>query len=212
MYYYFFSNLCAKLNADTASKLMAVIYDLTWITRPCNCRLSFNVDGGCIYGKKCRVAGVVYKATCKCCNQVYIGKSQRYWKTRIQEHFRDVWKMLERTRRPTEGNYPEPTNNFCSDTFDRLFSAHCSQLTNYRQFRKFVYENIKLDIIWKRSQISCNKSSQTKLFSLCLQEKKSIFHHVTKRWLFGSGNCKTRFCQFVRNNLGTEEGIAPETV
>ena len=45
MSYHVFSNLGAKLNADTASKLMAGIDDLTWITRPCNCGPSFNVDG-----------------------------------------------------------------------------------------------------------------------------------------------------------------------
>ena len=38
-------------------------------------------------------------ATCKCSNQVYVGKSQWYWKTRMQEHFRDLWKILERLNR-----------------------------------------------------------------------------------------------------------------
>ena len=80
MSYHVFSNLGTKLNADTASKLMAGIDDLKWITRPCNCGPIFKVDGQCLHGGKCRVACVVYKATCKCCNQVYIGKSQRYWK------------------------------------------------------------------------------------------------------------------------------------
>ena len=101
------------------------------------------------------------------------------------------------------------------------FVAYCSQLNNSRQVRKCLYENIKLVIIWKGSKISCNKFAQTNHCSLCLQEKKSIFHHVTKNRLdimnsrseiFGSCNCKTIFCQFVRKNLGTEEGVAPETV
>ena len=109
MSYHVFSNLGAKLNADTASKLMEGIDDLTWITRPCNCGPSFKVDGQCIYGGKCRVACVVYKATCKCCNQVYIGKLQRYWKTRMQEHFKDVWKMLERSRRSSSNDPQDNT-------------------------------------------------------------------------------------------------------
>ena len=117
MSYHVFSNLGAKLNAETASKLMVGIDYLTWINRPCNFGPSFKVDGKCFYGKKCRVSFVFYKATCKCCNKIYIGKSQRYCKTRMQEIFRDFWKILERTRRPTEGNYPEPINNFVSDTF-----------------------------------------------------------------------------------------------
>ena len=131
-----FANLGTKLKADTASELMAGIDDKTWISRPCNCGPGFKVDGKCIYGGQCRNACVIYKATCKCCNQVYIGKSLRYWKTRMQEHFRDVWKVIERKK--------DPENTFGSETFSRHFAAHCSHLSNSRQVRKFVYENIKL--------------------------------------------------------------------
>ena len=183
MSYHVFSNLGAKLNADTASKLMAGIDDLTWITRPCNCGPSYKVDGKCIYGEKCRVACVVYKATCKCCNQSYIGKSQHYWKKRMQEHFRDVWKMLERINREPSSDPQDSSNSFGSDIFACHFSAHCSYLSNSRQVRKFSYENIKLEIVWKGSKISCNKSANSNKCSLCFQERRLISYHFNENIL-----------------------------
>ena len=131
----------------------------------------------------------------------------------MQEHFRDVWKVIERKK--------DHENTFGSDTFARHFAAHCSHLYNSRQVRKFVYENIKLEILWKGSQISCNKSAATPKCSLCLQERRYISHYWNKNRLgimnsrseiFSSCGCKTRFCQFTGGHLGTDDGVAPETV
>ena len=136
----------------------------------------------------------------------------------MQEHFRDVWKVMEKSGRPSSSDSP---NDFKSDTFARHFAAHCSHLFNSRQVRKFVYENIKLDIVWKGSQIYCNKSANSNKCSLCLQEKRFISHYFShnrlgimnsKSEIFGSCNCKSRFCQFTGSHLGTEDGVAPETV
>ena len=111
--------------------------------------------------------------------------------------------------------------DFGSDTFARHFAAHCFHLSNSRQVRKFVYENIKLEIVWKGFQIYCNKSSNSNKFSHCLQERRLISHHLSqnrlgimnsKSEMFGSCSCKPRFCQFTVSHLGTEDGVAPETV
>ena len=116
--YHVFANLGTKLNADTANKLMVCKDDKTWITRTCNCGPSFKVEGKFIYDEQCRNVCFICKDTCKCCHQFYIGKSLRYWKTRMQEHFRDVWKVVEKTK--------DPANAFGSDTFSRHFAAYCS--------------------------------------------------------------------------------------
>ena len=139
----------------------------------------------------------------------------------MKEHFRDVWKMLKRAQRSPSNDSQDNTNSFGSDTFSRHFAAHCSHLVNSRQVRKFVYENIKLEILWKGSQISCNKSANSNKFSLFLQERRFISHNFNqnrlgimnaKSEIFGSCNCKTRFCQFTGSTMGTDDGDAPETV
>ena len=129
------------------------------------------------------------------------------------EHFRDVWKVILKTK--------DPENAFGSDTFARHFAAHCSHLSNSWQVRKFVYENIKLLLLWKGSQISCNKSAATPRCSLCIQERRHIYHYWNKNRLgimnsrseiFNSCGWNTRFFQFTGGHLGTEDGVAPETV
>ena len=129
--------------------------------------------------------------------------------------------MLEIRNRAPSSDTQDSSNSFGSDTFDFHFDSHCSQLSNSRKFIKFVYENIKLEIVWKGSQISCNKSANSNKCSLCLQERRFISHHFnqnrlgimnSKSEIFGLCNCKTRFCQFTGSTMGTDEGDAPETV
>ena len=85
----------------------------------------------------------------------------------------------------------------------------------------FANENFKLEILWKGSQISCNNSPATHKCFLCLQERRHISHYWNKNRLgimnsrseiFNSCGCKTRFCQLTGGHLGTEDGVAPETV
>jgi hypothetical protein len=85
-------------------KMMLNITDKDLGQRPCNCRSAFKVNGNCAYGgdTSCRTAGIVYKILCKgengnsACNCFYIGKSQRYTKTRIQEHIGEVTKLYDK--------------------------------------------------------------------------------------------------------------------
>lgn len=77
------------------------IEDADFGPRTCNCPKKFKVDGVCAYGGSrftCRTAGCVYKITCKVpnCKCFYVGKSQRYIKTRIQEHIGEVTKLYNK--------------------------------------------------------------------------------------------------------------------
>ena len=98
------TNLQEKLLSNLKCKLMLGITDKDLGQRPCNCRNAFKVNGNCAYGGEtsCRTAGIVYKISCKgdngnsACNCFYIGKSQRYTKTRIQEHIGEVTKLYDK--------------------------------------------------------------------------------------------------------------------
>jgi hypothetical protein len=93
------TNLQEKLLGDLKRKLMfGIITDKDLGQRPCNCRDAFKVNGERTYGDDalCRMAGIVYKILCNsgkdgknstACKSFYIGKSQLYTKTRIQEHW-----------------------------------------------------------------------------------------------------------------------------
>ena len=95
------TNLQEKLLGDLRRKLLMGIEDADFGPRPCNCPRKFKVDGVCAYGDSkftCRTAGCVYKITCKVpnCQCFYVGKSQRYTKTRIQEHIGEVTKLYNK--------------------------------------------------------------------------------------------------------------------
>ena len=58
--------------------------------KKCSCR--HKVDGRCLYGEEYETAGVIYKISCKCC-QDFVGKTQRSLKCRCQEHYQGVGKL-----------------------------------------------------------------------------------------------------------------------
>ena len=77
------------------------IEDADFGLRTCNCPKKFKVDDVCAYGGSrftCRTARFVYKIKCKVpnCKCFYVGKSQRYIKTRIQEHIGEVTKLYNK--------------------------------------------------------------------------------------------------------------------
>jgi hypothetical protein len=82
---------------DLKRKLLWGVADADLGKRPCNCPNKFKVNGECTYGgdESCQTSGTVYKISCKHenCNCFYIGKSQRYIKTHVQEHIGEVTKL-----------------------------------------------------------------------------------------------------------------------
>ena len=95
------TNLQEKLLGNLRWKLLVGIEDADFGLRTCNCPKKFKVDDVCAYGGSrftCRTAGCVYKIKCKVpnCKCFYVGKSQRYIKTRIQEHIGEVTKLYNK--------------------------------------------------------------------------------------------------------------------
>ena len=92
------NNLQEKLLGDLQQKILWGVHNADFGPRPCNCPRKFKVNGECAYGStrfSCQTAGCVYKISCNLpnCNCFYLGKSQRYVKTRMQEHIGEVTKL-----------------------------------------------------------------------------------------------------------------------
>ena len=98
MSYSKFTNLGEKLNGDCQGKIMKGILDINEMDRPCNCDKRLKKGNLCWWGGNCRQATVVYELLCKETKKSYIGKTQRYFKTRTMEHVHDVWKVIESGR------------------------------------------------------------------------------------------------------------------
>ena len=118
-------NLREYLLADANAKLMRNIVDEDTKPQACNCQQRVrNSSGECIFGGQCRTAGVVYKITCKCCGDYYIGKTQRYVRKRTHEHVTDTGKFWSK-HRDFEQAY-----NLIENDVDGVLSSHLSRQSN----------------------------------------------------------------------------------
>ena len=91
-------NLKEMLLGDIATKVTSGIVEAGYAKKTkkklCNCRSLNKVNGRCLYNENCELRCVIYKITCKCCEDFYIGKTQRELKSRCQEHYQDTGKFL----------------------------------------------------------------------------------------------------------------------
>ncbi len=95
------ANLHQKLLRDLQRKVLWGVVDADFGPRPCNYPRKYEVNGECAYGDEhfsCCTAGSAYKISCNAnnCNCFYIGKSQQYIKTSIQEHIGEVRKLYNK--------------------------------------------------------------------------------------------------------------------
>ncbi len=96
------ANLQEKLLGDLRRKGFSGVADADFGPHPCNCPQQYKVNGECAYGGErltCRTAGSVYKISCNVpnCNCFYVGKSQQYIKTCIQERIGEVTKLYNKS-------------------------------------------------------------------------------------------------------------------
>jgi hypothetical protein len=71
MSYHKFSNLREIFQGDLNRKLMDGIISWDFMDQPCNCNSASKIDGKCAYNGECRKMCVVYKATCRVCDESY---------------------------------------------------------------------------------------------------------------------------------------------
>ncbi len=98
---------------------------------------------------------VVYKATCRVCDESYIGQTQQKLKDRIGQHLNDVKKLI--------------TKGIKSDSFTSHFANHCKKET--KPTNDELRRMMKVKIIWQGNAISCMKSFGKLNCSLCMSER-----------------------------------------
>jgi len=91
--YHRFTNLREIFQGDLSRKLTAGLTSQDFEPLPCNCRTSRN--GNCGYNNMCRNSIVVYKVQCNNTGKVCIGNTQQKFKTRMQQHFNEVQKLVK---------------------------------------------------------------------------------------------------------------------
>ena len=177
--------------------------------RDCNCsKPNILDDGKCLYKGRCRQSCVIYQVKCKCCKKVYIGNTQKFLKTRIQQHIYDVVCLYN--------------DNTKSDSFASHFNEHLKRQNLPTIKSKDVRPLLDVSIIKKTDPIIVSKKFGRDECQLCMNERIEI----TSRWLKSGvsklinknieiyGACRHKACfhvfEQVKNLPGTDEGINPE--
>jgi hypothetical protein len=172
------------------------------------------INGKCAYNGECRKMCVVYKATCRICNEPYIGQTQQKLKDRMGQHLNDVKKLV--------------TKGIKSDSFASHFANHCKKEAKPTSDDDELHIMMKVKIIWQGNAISCMKSFGKLNCSLCICKRIEILHMIhQEEWniinhhcneIYGACRHITRFHRFlkehanVKNTSTDEEGNKPEKV
>jgi len=99
-------NLKEMLLGDLQAKVMQgiEIQPTTKSQKKCRCHKSHHVNGRCLYKGECETPSVIYKLTCKCCGDYYLGKTQNTLKKRVQCHYQGVGQFWDLKRTVNRGN------------------------------------------------------------------------------------------------------------
>jgi len=150
MSYHKFTNLGEQFNGDLTGKVMDGVNDFDLRDRPCGChRSSKRADGRCFYDGNCRRSMVVYKLRCKCCDSSYFGKTQLYLRDRTQQHFGDVWKVIETGRMKYGEEWRGSGGYTRADAFAKHFADHCRDCSNSNEVIAKLKELVEPSIEWQ---------------------------------------------------------------
>ena len=94
--YHRFANLRGIFQSNLNKKLIEGVISRDFCDLECNCNKLSKVDGRCIFGDDCRKSCVVYKVTCRECDEFYISNTQQKMKNCQGQHLNDVKKLVLR--------------------------------------------------------------------------------------------------------------------
>ena len=201
MSYHKFPNLREIFQGDLSRKLTTNVQSMDFMDRPCNCR--GGKDKNCAYNGDCRKTIVVYKATCKECEMIYIGNTQQTFKQRMRQHFGETQRLI------TKGEF--------SDSFAKHFANHFSEKPTPQQIR----EKIKLELIWQGNPLSAVKTFRQHNCVLCMRERIEIVKMLKEQpgklinscaEIYGTCRHNPKFHRFYVQSTSTDEREKRERV
>ena len=153
----------------------------------------------------CRHSMVVHKVECNRTGKIYIGNTQQHLKTRMQQHFADVRRLV--------------LNGEKSDSYARHFASLVTdgQAPTPATQRK----NITCSIIWQGNPISVVKTFGTRNCGLCSRERIEILKQSRKNpdilinsynEIYGACRHNPKFHRFEEHPTSTDESPEDERV
>ena len=152
---------------------MAGLIDGNMVDEPCNCNAkSLREDKTCHYGGNCRKKMAIYGLKDSNTNKTYYGKTVQHLKKRAQQHFSDVWKIIDSKLHPND--MEKKRKAMATDSFANYFAQICGNCTNSNHVREKLKQDISVAVIWQGDSVKCTKSARTRDCRLCMVERKQI--------------------------------------
>ena len=164
MSYHRFPNLGELLQGDLISKIIRDLASKDVLDRECNCNTNTKVNGRRINGGGCRRCYVIYKVTCKCYGDFYVGNTQNTVKKRMEQHFQDVAQKV--------------ANDKNSDSFAAHFAKHFTQKSSPQQCREIM----SFGILSTVNPIGSMKTWVKLSCTLCMKERIEIIDNSRHRY------------------------------
>ena len=124
-----YANHGELLEADLPSEVMAGIKDGNMVDEPCNCNAkSLREDKTCLNGGKCRKKMIIYGLKDRNTRKTYYGKTIQHLKIRTQQHFSDIWKIIDSKLNPND--MEKKNKAMATDFFADHFAQICGNCTN----------------------------------------------------------------------------------
>ena len=151
---------------------------------------------------------MVYNLECKLWDSHYVGKTQQYLKDRTNDHFYDVWKVVETGKKKFGPNWKGSGGYARADAFAKHFAQHCRDCSTSNEVRKKLKTIVTPTIIWQGDSIRCAKTARTLQCKICMTERKEILCRFPtgdkskimndNSDIYSSCKCKGRFHRFGR--------------
>ena len=110
---------------------MKNVVDYDKMDKPCNCDKRYlKKDQTCLFEGFCQRSAVVYELKCRTTGKCYVGKTQRYFKERTQEHVQDVWQVVKSGRKNYGDKWYGNGGYSRVDPFAKYFANLCRECRN----------------------------------------------------------------------------------
>jgi hypothetical protein len=95
-----------------------------------------------------------------------------------QEHFGDVWKVIETGNKNYGPNWRGTGGYARVNAFTKKFAEHCRDCSSSNEVRAKLKRIVSPSIIWQGDQICCmkTKTARTLQSKICMVERKEILH------------------------------------
>ena len=160
MSYHRFNKLAKLINRDLEPEIGRGIISKDLMDRKCNCSFPYKFNGKWVYKGKCWSKCLIYKVKCSMCDAIYIGKTHKTLKKRIDGLLSSLLYLLKKWWKSGS------------------FTAHFEQLFNDTTSRTDIRKYMMFKVVKQPHTIRAMKTFTKPNCNICMEERLSILKNL----------------------------------